>query len=93
MQGSFIAFTLNGQPQGVAYSDILEGTYYPAASLYTLPDQTTPATVTFNFGPDFAFPPPQASTGAIRVSCFWRSMCVAPWYNKAQKIGVAALQC
>lgn len=32
------------------YRDITEGTYYPAASLYTLPEQTEGATVTFNFG-------------------------------------------
>ncbi len=27
-----------------------EGTYYPAASLYTMPEQEEGATVTFNFG-------------------------------------------
>lgn len=32
------------------YRDLTEGTYYPAASLYTLPEQTEGATVTFNFG-------------------------------------------
>ena len=31
--------------------DVLEGTYYPCASIYTLPEQTEGATVTFNFGP------------------------------------------
>jgi hypothetical protein len=32
------------------FRDVKEGTYYPAASLYTLPEQTEGATVTFNFG-------------------------------------------
>jgi Set1/Ash2 histone methyltransferase complex subunit ASH2 len=54
-----VAFSLNGQAQGVAFTDVLEGTYYPAASLYTMPEQTDGVTVAFNFGPDFAFPPPQ----------------------------------
>ena len=35
---------------GCACRDINEGTYYPAASLYTLPEQSEGATVTFNFG-------------------------------------------
>lgn len=45
-------------PQGVAFKDFLEGTYHPAASLYTLPEQAEGATVAFNFGPDFAHAPP-----------------------------------
>ena len=28
----------------------MEGTYFPCASLYTLPEQSEGATVTFNFG-------------------------------------------
>jgi len=59
MQGSTVAFSLNGQSQGPAYKDIPEGTYYPAASLYTMPEQTEGVTVAFNFGPHFAYPPPQ----------------------------------
>lgn len=35
--GSAIAFFLNGQKLGVAFEDILEGTYYPAGSLFTPP--------------------------------------------------------
>ncbi len=62
-----MAFTLNGELQGVAYADVLEGTYYPAASLYTLPQQAEGATVRFNFGPDFKFAPPQVSHGGGRV--------------------------
>lgn len=35
--GSAVAFYLNGRRLGVAFPDILEGTYYPAGSLYTPP--------------------------------------------------------
>lgn len=59
LHGSKVAFTRNGVYQGVAYEDILEGTYYPSASLYTLPEQAEGAEVTFNFGPDFKHPLPQ----------------------------------
>lgn len=59
LQGAVVAFARNGLYQGAAFSDIPDGTYYPAASLFTLPSQTQGATVTFNFGPDFAFPPPE----------------------------------
>jgi hypothetical protein len=54
-----ILFTRNGSSQGPAFTDIPEGTYYPAASLFTLPEQSEGATVEFNFGPDFKYPPPQ----------------------------------
>lgn len=57
LQGSIIAFSKNGVSQGPAYVDIPEGTYYPAASLYTMPEQTEGVTVAFNFGPNFAYPP------------------------------------
>ena len=53
-----VVFTVNGQVQGPAFVDIVDGTYYPAASLYTRPEQTAGASVTFNFGPDFKHPPP-----------------------------------
>ncbi|KAA6425420.1 MAG: Set1 Ash2 histone methyltransferase complex subunit ASH2 [Trebouxia sp. A1-2] len=53
LEGSLVAFTKNGRMQGIAYRDINEGTYSPAASIYTLPEQKDGATVTFNFGPDF----------------------------------------
>ncbi|KAI8474829.1 MAG: concanavalin A-like lectin/glucanase domain-containing protein [Monoraphidium minutum] len=59
LPGSGVAFSKNGELQGVAYSDILEGTYYPAVSLYTRHCQPEGATVTFNFGPDFAHAPPR----------------------------------
>lgn len=54
--GSEISFFKNGVCQGVAFKDIFGGRYYPAASMYTLPDQSN-CLVKFNFGPDFeSFP-------------------------------------
>lgn len=44
--------------QGPAFTDILEGTYYAAASLFSKPRPDKPASVRFNFGPDFKFGPP-----------------------------------
>jgi len=51
-QGSKVVFFKNGQNQGVAFLDIFDGIYYPAASLYM------GGTVKFNFGPHFKYPPP-----------------------------------
>jgi len=51
LPGSKIVFFKNGQSQGIAFQDIFEGTYYPAASLYM------GGTVKFNFGPTFKYPP------------------------------------
>ena len=39
--------------------DIKEGTYYPALSIYTFPDQKEGASVAVNFGPAFKFSPIQ----------------------------------
>lgn len=50
--GSQIIFFKNGESQGIAFNDIFDGTYYPAASLYM------GGTVKFNFGPTFKYPPP-----------------------------------
>ncbi|KAL9248356.1 hypothetical protein vseg_021687 [Gypsophila vaccaria] len=50
--GSEISFFKNGVCQGVAFKDLLGGRYYPAASMYTLPNQPN-CVVKFNFGPDF----------------------------------------
>ncbi|GAB2218393.1 hypothetical protein Drorol1_Dr00001616 [Drosera rotundifolia] len=50
--GSEISFFKNGTCQGVAFKDLYGGCYYPAASMYTLPNQPN-CTVKFNFGPDF----------------------------------------
>jgi Set1/Ash2 histone methyltransferase complex subunit ASH2 len=58
LPGSALAFSLNGAPQGVAYRELLEGTYYPAAAVFTLPEQKEGAAVSFNFGPGFAHAPP-----------------------------------
>ncbi|KRY29420.1 Set1/Ash2 histone methyltransferase complex subunit ASH2 [Trichinella spiralis] len=46
-----LIFYKNGICQGEAFTDIYEGTYYPAISLYK------DFTVEANFGPNFAFPP------------------------------------
>ncbi|GLC45275.1 hypothetical protein PLESTB_000717800 [Pleodorina starrii] len=59
LPGSVIAFAVNGVYQGVAFRDFNEGTYYPAVSLYTMPEQQEGATVTVNFGPRFQYPPLQ----------------------------------
>lgn len=50
--GSEISFFKNGVCQGVAFKDLYGGRYYPAASMYTLPNQPN-CQVKFNFGPDF----------------------------------------
>ncbi|CAN1189409.1 Protein TRAUCO [Linum perenne] len=54
--GSEISFFKNGVCQGVAFKDLYGGRYYPAASMYTLPNQPN-CLVRFNFGPDFEFFP------------------------------------
>lgn len=56
LAGSLVGFSKNGEWQGIAYQDFLEGTYYPSVGLYSLPGDS--ATVQFNFGPDFKFPAP-----------------------------------
>ncbi|CAO2837299.1 unnamed protein product [Amaranthus hypochondriacus] len=54
--GSEISFFKNGVCQGVAFKDLFGGRYYPAASMYTLPNEPN-CVVKFNFGPDFeSFP-------------------------------------
>ncbi|GER46027.1 Set1/Ash2 histone methyltransferase complex subunit ASH2 [Striga asiatica] len=50
--GSEISFFKNGICQGVAFTDLYGGQYFPAASMYTLPDQPN-CVVKFNFGPNF----------------------------------------
>ncbi|KAL5831874.1 hypothetical protein ACOSQ4_017228 [Xanthoceras sorbifolium] len=50
--GSEITFFKNAVCQGVAFKELCGGRYYPAASLYTLPNQPN-CEVKFNFGPDF----------------------------------------
>ncbi|WVZ54465.1 hypothetical protein U9M48_005253 [Paspalum notatum var. saurae] len=54
--GSEICYFKNGVCQGSAFKDIPGGRYYPAASMYTLPNESN-CEVKFNFGPDFDFFP------------------------------------
>ncbi|PIA48346.1 hypothetical protein AQUCO_01400744v1 [Aquilegia coerulea] len=54
--GSEICFFKNGVSQGVAFKDLYGGRYYPAASMYTLPNKPN-CVVKFNFGPDFEYFP------------------------------------
>ncbi|KAG6632410.1 hypothetical protein CIPAW_13G157500 [Carya illinoinensis] len=51
-----ISFFKNGIWQGVAFKDLCGSCYYPAASMYTLPNQPN-CVVKFNFGLDFEFFP------------------------------------
>ena len=55
--GSAVAFYVDGVGWGPAFAPILEGTYYPAVSLFTPADVVEGAAVRVNFGPDFKFPP------------------------------------
>ncbi|CAN0125293.1 unnamed protein product [Ectocarpus sp. 8 AP-2014] len=49
-----IRFFKNGRDQGVAYSAMKPGTYFPAVSLYM------GGSVRVNFGPEFVYPPPRS---------------------------------
>jgi Set1/Ash2 histone methyltransferase complex subunit ASH2 len=57
LAGAVVAFSVNGQPQGVAFRDVAEGTYYPMLSLFTLPEQGEGATLSLNPGPAFKHAP------------------------------------
>ncbi|KAL5995241.1 hypothetical protein ACLOJK_025299 [Asimina triloba] len=52
MLGSQISFFKNGVCQGVAFSNLFGGRYYPAASMFTRHNQPN-CVVKFNFGPEF----------------------------------------
>eukprot|EP01026_Neomeris_dumetosa_P067491 TRINITY_DN6583_c0_g1_i3.p1 TRINITY_DN6583_c0_g1~~TRINITY_DN6583_c0_g1_i3.p1 ORF type:complete len:381 (-),score=58.62 TRINITY_DN6583_c0_g1_i3:332-1474(-) len=54
---SFVAFYKNGEYQGKAFTDIFEGTYYAAVSMFTMPEQVEGASLRINVGPEFKFPP------------------------------------
>lgn len=70
LAGALVGFAKNGAYLGAAFENILEGTYYPTASLYTHPSQAEGATVTFNFGPTFAHAPPEVpGVPAARPMC------------------------
>ncbi|EFA83874.1 hypothetical protein PPL_02944 [Heterostelium album PN500] len=62
VEGSEIRFFKNGRSPGVAFTNIGRGMYYPAASMYM------GASVRFNFGPTFKFPP-QGLTTPFRPFC------------------------
>lgn len=68
--GSEIAFFRNGKFQGIAFKDLSAGRYFPAASMYTLPDEPK-CVVKFHFGPDFTFPPKEIGERPIPqpISC------------------------
>ena len=54
LEGSFVAFFKNGVFQGIAYRDLMKGTYFPAASLFTKRQQKEHAVARFNFGPNLS---------------------------------------
>ena len=60
---SKLSFFVNGEPQGIAYSNFHCGTYYPAVSAYM------GGRVHFNFGPDFKYslPPGVTARSAYEV--------------------------
>ncbi|KAI8923827.1 hypothetical protein BC831DRAFT_513893 [Entophlyctis helioformis] len=53
--GSEIRYYKNGQPLGVAFRDLVQGKYHPAISLFK------GGNVTANFGPKFAYTPPDGA--------------------------------
>ena len=62
--------------------DIHEGTYYPAVSLFTLPEQSEGATVTFNFGAHHTLLYNTATVGcAQRCPCLCSAACTAPHWT------------
>jgi len=58
LPGSMLGFAVNGEWRGPAFTDLLEGTYYAAGSLFTAPRPEVDAALRFNFGPSFRFAPP-----------------------------------
>ena len=83
--GSKICYFKNGVSQGLAFEDILGGRYYPAGSLYTMPNKHN-CVVRFNFGPNFNFfpqdfgglPIPQPMSEVPRQALRWgENWC--PW--------------
>ena len=69
-EGSSIAFSRNGKSQGVAFRNVMKGSYYAAASLFTLPEQIEGASVQLNAGPNFVYDMLQPEgCGAPRALC------------------------
>lgn len=91
LAGSMILFTRNGSSQGPAFTDIPEGTYYPAASLFTMPEQSEGATVVFNFGPDFKYPPPEVCAPCMHDESHPDTLSTAAgtvwWLEKQLQVG------
>ena len=58
LEGSKIVFYKNGQKIGTAFENIYNGVYYPGAGLYKN------ISITFNFGPDFDYPPTDSEYGS-----------------------------
>lgn len=71
--GGCVAFYRDGALCGgpaPAYTNPLEGRYYPAVSLFSPAAQAGGASVSVNFGPDFRFPPaPPAGHPPPRPAC------------------------
>jgi hypothetical protein len=78
LEGSFIAFYVNGVRQGEAFRDILEGSYFPCLSTFTLPDQQAPVAVRCNFGPELRFQP---LLGSMPLTC-------KPWVYAARRAAI-----
>ena len=78
--GSEIVFFKNGKCQGTAFTDLSGGRYYPAASMYTLPNQPN-CEVRFNFGPEFQFFPDDFGGRPVP-----KHMIEAPYHVYANKV-------
>jgi SPRY domain len=64
LPNSYMSFYKNGKPQGVAFKVLFNGPYFAAAALFQ------DAHITFNFGPDFKYPPSDLKEGDYEpLSC------------------------
>ncbi|KAA8528072.1 hypothetical protein F0562_035059 [Nyssa sinensis] len=77
---SEISFFKNGICQGLAFRDLYGGRYFPAASMYTLPNQPN-CVAKFNFGPDFEFFPEDFSDRPVP-----RPMIEVPYHGYDNKV-------
>jgi hypothetical protein len=68
LHSSEIRFYKNGKELGLAFKDIYFGKYYPAVSSYM------GGKVTFNFGPDFKYTPPEGAS----PYCFAQKITLMP---------------
>jgi len=74
--GSRLTFFKNGVSQGEAFTDLFEGDYYPAISLYR------GGHVQVNFGPDFQFPPPPTTTTTSPIDGSTSTVKVLPFSDR-----------